>query len=205
MMDAFLDAILAGDRRRALAEARAAFERHGVPYLYESVVHPALVEVGERWSRNEITVADEHLATAIVNATLASLYPDFPWPDGGPKAIVACAAGERHEVGARMVADLLALDGWDAAFLGADTPPEALVRKAVDARAVLVALSVTIPVHLSAARATAALLHEALPTATVLAGGRAVAQLPDAAAALGLDGVAPSGAKGVDAARAYKR
>jgi methanogenic corrinoid protein MtbC1 len=179
-------------------------DREGVSYLYDRTIRGALEAVGERWRRNEITVADEHLAACTVNVVVASLYPLFPWPAVGPRAIVACPPGERHDLGARMVADLLALDGWDAAFLGADTPPEALVRMATDHRAVLVALSVTLASHLPGARTVVKLLREEIPTAKILVGGRAIADLEHPAEALAVDAVALSGTGAVHAARSFK-
>lgn len=205
-MTEFSGLLLAGDRPAVFAQARRALEQGGVAYLYEAIVEPALRQVGELWAKDEITVADEHLATAVAQAAIASLYPAYPWPaPGGPRAIVACAAGERHDLGARMVADLLALDGWDAAFLGADTPTEALVRKSADSRAVLVALSVTMSPHVPAARDAISALRERPGSPRVLAGGRAVAALREAVATLGVDAVATSGRSAVDVARRFKR
>jgi methanogenic corrinoid protein MtbC1 len=201
----FFKMLLANDRRGVLASARSAFELGGAAYLCDRVVEPALREIGELWQRDEITVADEHLATALAQAAIASLYPDYPWPAPGPRAIVACAPGERHDLGARMVADLLALDGWNVAFLGADTPAEALVRKAADTGAVLVGLSVTLASHVPAARSALAAVRAEPGSPRLLAGGRAVSQLRDSAGTLAVDAVAKSARGAVDVARPFKR
>ena len=37
-------------------------------------------------------------------------------------AVLACAPGEHHEIGLLMLAILLRADGWQVAYLGADTP-----------------------------------------------------------------------------------
>jgi methanogenic corrinoid protein MtbC1 len=201
----FLDAVLACDRRAALDIARQVFERDGLAALYEGTARPALEALGDRWERDELGVEDEHLATALVDLTLASLHPAIPWPRGGPVAVVACAPGERHEVGARMVADLLALDGWTTRFLGADTPPEGIARMAARTGAALVAVSVTMTDLLSGARGAIAAARCAAPAAGVLAGGRAVAALRGGAAWLGADAVAGCGRTAVDLARPWKR
>lgn len=86
----FLELILAGDRAGAALHARQDFERRGVRFLFEDVVRSALAEVGRLWSSNRISVADEHLATATAQAAVASLYPRFPWPAPGPRALVGC-------------------------------------------------------------------------------------------------------------------
>jgi methanogenic corrinoid protein MtbC1 len=198
----FLARILDGDRRQAEAYARRVFEQRGVAFLYEQVIQPALVEVGRLWLTNCITVADEHLATSTAQSAVAALYPLFQWPQRGPRLLLGCAAGERHEFGLRMVADLLALDGWDDRFLGGDLPTGDLVHHAMSFAPKVVALSVTLAWHVPATKEVISLLHRALPSANVLVGGCAA----DVAGceALGADAVARCGTEAVEVARAWK-
>ena len=199
----FLDAILRGDQRAALKVARGFLDR-GLPYLYERIVQPALEEVGRLWYQNRISIADEHLATATTQSALASLYPDVPWPVRGPKAIVACVEGDRHAIGARMVADLLALNGWEEHFLGADTPLDTLVCKVAAIQPVFVALSITLPSLLPSARAGIERLKVEAPAVRVLVGGRALAGLTEPLRTLPADAWAPSATKATDVARSWK-
>jgi len=200
---AFLDAILRGDRRAALQVARDVLDR-GIAYLYEQVVQPALEEVGRLWYQNRISVADEHLATATTQSAIASLYADMPWPARGPKAIVACVEGDRHAIGARMVADLLALNGWDELFLGADTPLDALVWKVAAIQPVFVGLSITLPGILPRVREGIERLKAQVPGVRVLVGGRALPSQSEALRVLPADAWAPSATGAVDAARSWK-
>jgi MerR family transcriptional regulator, light-induced transcriptional regulator len=85
------------------------------------VLAPALVEVGERWASGDVTVAQEHLASGTVRAALHRLLSDQR-PGVRGTAVLACAPGERHEIGLLMLAVLLRSDGWQVAYLGADTP-----------------------------------------------------------------------------------
>jgi MerR family transcriptional regulator, light-induced transcriptional regulator len=199
----FLEAILDGDRARGMAEARVHLAR-GVVYLYERIFQPAMAEVGALWQANRITVADEHLAAATMQSVMASLYADFPWPSAGPRALVACLEGERHEIGARMFADLLALDGWLDVLLGADTPLDAVIAKAVETRPVLVALSVTLPQHVPIVHETVVRLRTVLPAVKVLVGGQAFAGVLQADAGVGADAPPLSASGGVRAARQWK-
>ncbi|MBS2026761.1 MAG: cobalamin-dependent protein [Deltaproteobacteria bacterium] len=197
----FLDAILAGDRKRAVGEAARQLEL-GLAHLYEAVVTPALREIGERWVSNQLSVADEHVATALAQSAIAAIYPRVRWPPRGPPALVGCVEGERHEIGARMVADLLALDGWSEVFLGSDTPLESLADKVRELRPRLVALSVTLPKNREQARRTAAVLREASPGTRLILGGAGVSR--EAAAELGFDAFAPSASQAVEVVRAWK-
>jgi MerR family transcriptional regulator, light-induced transcriptional regulator len=200
--DAFLEACLAGDRRRAHLVAWTAL-KHGVPHLYQEVVEPAMRRLGDLWYANRITVADEHLATAVAESTIAALYPDLAWPAFGPKTFVACVEGERHQFGARIVADFLSSAGWDALFFGADLPLSSLVDRSAKVLPVFVALSITLPHFLSTAEQTIAALRAAVPGVHLLVGGRAVMQLADPAT-LGADAHAPTGMDAVQVAEGWK-
>lgn len=200
--DPFLALILEGDRRRAEAHARRVFEQRGVAFLYEQVIQPALQEVGRLWWTNRISVADEHLATNTAQCAVAALYPLFDWPPRGPRLLLACAAGERHEFGLRMVADLLALDGWDDRFLGGGVPIEDLVQHARSFAPKLVALSVTLDWHVRMMKDAIALLRGALPSAKVLVGGSALESA--ACEAVGADAIARSGTEAIEVVRGWK-
>ena len=56
-------------------------------------------------------------------------------------AVLACAPGERHELGLLALAVLLQADGWLAVYLGTDTPLDAAVSTAIRTDADLLCLS----------------------------------------------------------------
>ena len=173
--------------------------------MYEEIIRPALERVGELWETDRITVADEHIATATASAAVAALYPEFPWPPGrGSRAIVACAQGERHELGARFVADLLALDGWDELFLGADVPVSALTSKIVEVNPRVVALSVTLAVNLRGAAEVIRQVRTVSVLVKVILGGRAVKLHSQAALDCRADAVAHSAVEAVELIRAWR-
>jgi methanogenic corrinoid protein MtbC1 len=203
MCEAFVRAILRGDRASALEQAHRWFVERGLVYVYEGLVTPALETVGALWESNRLSVADEHVAAAAAQATVAALYPEVRWPPRGPKVLIAAVEGEQHGIGPRMAADLLALDGWDDVYLGPNVPVESLAAKARDESAVLVALSATLAAHLPALCATVHALRETAPRAKILVGGRGARDVSDAAE-LGADAIAPSASGGVVAARSFK-
>src|SRR5689334_23078788 len=118
--DLFLQAILGGDRRAALSVANDALASGAtVQGLYEEVLQASLDEVGRLWETNRITVAREHMATAVVQHVMAHLYSQIPpAAEARGSAIVTGVEGELHQVGAHMVADVLESDGWRVMFLG---------------------------------------------------------------------------------------
>ena len=202
----YLAAIRAGDRRRALTvvdEARAA--GLGLRVLYLGVFQPALREIGRLWQANEITVAEEHLATAITQMAMARLYNDLctASPQPGRMLVAACAETERHEVGLRMVCDLAESEGWDAIYLAASVPLDGLVAMVRERRPHVVALSASIAPHLpqlrSMTRAVRDIGGEAGPY--ILVGGRPFIDDPGLARRLGADATAPDAAEAVERLR----
>jgi hypothetical protein len=75
----YLQAILHGQRSAA---AGIVLEAHhaGRPVLdlYLKILQPAQYEVGRLWESNAISVAEEHMATAITQSVMARLYPLLP-------------------------------------------------------------------------------------------------------------------------------
>ena len=90
------------------------------PALCE-VVLPFLVDLGDRWSRGEATIGHEHFASQLVRRRLSAR--SLTWGVGtGPIAVLACPAGERHDIGLLAFGLLLGQAGWRIRFLGQDTP-----------------------------------------------------------------------------------
>lgn len=190
---AYLDAVRAGDRRQAFDIVRRAREGGLVlPSVYLEVFQPTLREIGRLWERNELTVAEEHLATAITQAAMVRLYMQEESPGGGPTLVAACAETERHEVGLRMLCDIMDLEGWTTYFLGAAVPRESLIDLVRDHDADVLALSASIAPHLSQLRSTIAAVRTALgpERPLILVGGRPFLEQPELAFALGADDTA---------------
>ena len=188
---AYLDAVLAGDRRRALEVIVAA--RHDgadIVTLYVDVFQPALREIGNLWERNTVTVAEEHLATAITESIMARLYTDAAMPsDSGYHLVAACAELERHAVGLRMLCDLMDLQGWTTTYIGASVPSASLARMICDKQPDVVALSATLAPHIPQLRNTIEAVRAAYeqPQPLILVGGRAFLHSPELAYAIGAD------------------
>ncbi len=202
--DQFLAAILKGDLAQGLSVAQAASSR-GLPFLYEELIRGALVEVGRLWEAGQVSVADEHVATAVAQSVLASFYPSFPWVASGPKGVVACVEGERHELGARMVADLLVCDGWNVTYVGADVPLAALVELVVRTRPVFVGLSFALAERMPSVRDAIAVLRRKVPDTRLLLGGRGAAIDAMRTQDLGVDAIARSGTNAAEIIRTWKR
>jgi MerR family transcriptional regulator, light-induced transcriptional regulator len=145
---AFLDALLRGSARGAEDAVKAALASGMSPStVHVEVVAPAMRTIGELWARDEITVADEHLATAITYRALNVIGTAAGGPPEPPRQRVMLAAleEERHVVGLQMVADTLTAAGFEVMALGADVPLEALLAAIARYAPAALGLSVTMP------------------------------------------------------------
>lgn len=111
-----------------------------VDALLSEVVVPFLHDVGDRWERGELTVAQEHFASNLLRGRLLGLARG--WGRGhGPRALLACPPGERHDLGLIAFGLALRARGWRIDFLGSDTPAESIVGAARTLRPALLVVS----------------------------------------------------------------
>ena len=175
----YLVAQLAGDRREELRLIVEEGAEQGVPVsaLHLEVIRPAQVEIGRLWQENRITVADEHLATAISQLVVSHLYRYLPPSEPNGRAVlVACADGELHEMGARMAEDFLEMAGFGVRFLGADVPASSVGAMVAERRPDLVVLSASTTFCFPGLRRTIAAVRAAGgPDLPILVGGGAFA------------------------------
>lgn len=145
----YLHCLAEADEPGAVDVARGLLDA-GVPAdrVLLELVAPAQAEVGERWARNEWSVAQEHAATHISERVVAAVaaYADVR-PTRG-RIVVACMDGEWHALPARLVAEVLRLRGWQVTFLGASVPAAHLVSYLHRYDAYAVALACALPMRL---------------------------------------------------------
>ncbi|MBC7741931.1 MAG: MerR family transcriptional regulator [Bdellovibrionaceae bacterium] len=90
--------------------------------LLDNVYHWLLEKVGEQWSEKKLSIASEHLITAILRSRLIRLLTSSSINSSRPPLVFACAEGESHEGGLLMLACHLNLRGWNCVYLGANLP-----------------------------------------------------------------------------------
>ncbi len=164
------------------------------------VLGRAQVELGRMWQLGEIHIAEEHLASRITEQVMSAVHARVPHkPSNGKRVLVTSPSGDLHDIGLRMVSDHFEAEGWDAIFLGADTPSEDVARAVSDFAIDLVAIAAKLVLHV---RATAELIH-AVRMATparklpILVGGPPFQLVPDLWQIVGADGVAAGAADAI--------
>jgi methanogenic corrinoid protein MtbC1 len=185
-VDEFLRSAVDGDGRACIRLALDLLDQ-GVPadQIIVDLLAEAQREVGERWMRNDWTVADEHLATSSAQKALDALANTVEPPEPLGLVVVACAEGDWHSLPAQMFAELLRLRGIAVLFLGSSTPADHVAALLSRRRADALVVSCSLPIfYRGVTRLADAAHHLGLP---VIAGGRALGEVPARALRLGAD------------------
>jgi diguanylate cyclase (GGDEF)-like protein/PAS domain S-box-containing protein len=144
--------------------------------IHALVIEPAMVRVGELWECNAISVADEHLATAVSHGVLLRLFDALSVARARSRELVLLAAveGQHHILGLRMVADVLEGAGFDVLFLGSDVPLDALRDFVAEHKPAVIGLGFGIPSDVSHLAEAIRAIHEVSPEPRIMLGGRGV-------------------------------
>jgi excisionase family DNA binding protein len=143
--------------------------------LTEMVV-PALRSIGERWASGQVSVAEEHRATAVAQRVIGHLGMQFG-RRGKDRGTVALAApsGDLHVLPVAIAADLLRWRGFDVVELGGNAPPAAIGEAvAEEPRLLAVGIVSTVSGHDGEVALSAGSVRAAVPGIPVFIGGGAV-------------------------------
>jgi MerR family transcriptional regulator, light-induced transcriptional regulator len=171
----YLSALLLGDTRQCTAiVAGLLAENTDVTSIYTELLQKSLYRVGELWETNRISVGVEHLATAITERMLASVYPTLlsGVVANGRKALISCSVNEYHQIGARMVADIMETRGWDVCFLGANTPVDGMLQMIEERPPEILGLSVSIYFNMASLHKMIEIVRASFPGLDIFVGGQ---------------------------------
>ena len=170
----YLAALLEG-RRVVCASIVEGLIKDGITMrsLYADLFHVSMYEIGTLWEQNRISVATEHLCTAITESLLGIVYPQvFSATRVGRSAVISCVANEYHQLGGKMVADIMEMHGWDTVFFGANTPLPGLLEAVQARRPDVVGLSFSVYYNLGALLDTVETLSNCIPGLPIWVGGQ---------------------------------
>jgi len=202
----FLMHLLHGDYKACLAIAEQYFkEGNALVNLYLRVIQPCLYEIGRLWEGGHVSVAQEHLATAIVARVMLAGSARMVSDCCKGKAVIVCAPGELHELGLRMITDLLEQDGWQVDFLGANLPVVELLQYLRSCSPHFVGIGVSLPFNLDSAREGIEAIHQELDLKQIkiMVGGPAFQHEDMSWRLIGADAYAADGSAAVEIANKW--
>ena len=147
-----LAAFEALDDVSAQATLDRVFSLLSVEGAVRDVLLPVMAAVAADWEDDEAVIAREHFATNLVRSRLLGLARGWDL-GGGPRALLACAPEELHDLG--LIAFGLALRerGWRITYLGASTPLGTIAEAAALVDPALVVVSASTPERFTGADA----------------------------------------------------
>jgi hemerythrin-like metal-binding protein len=173
---AYMERLLKGDHRGcSVIVQRLLADEIPTKDLYVNLFQRTLYRVGKLWEQGRLSVATEHLAASITASMMALNYPKFSAsPRNGKRVVVTCVRSELHQIGAKMVADIFELRGWEALFLGANTPIESLLELLGEVKPDVLCLSVSLRSNVGQFKQTIKEMRAHYPVLDILAGGQAL-------------------------------
>lgn len=200
----YLAACLEGQPDRAIALVLGAIEGGIRPEdVYASVLIPAQKEVGQLWHVGDVSIAEERLVSETTRQLMTLIANKHARAGDARRVVLAASvAGNAHDLGLRVVADLFRLAGWRCLFLGANVPAAEILRAAQAYDVDLVLLNATLATQLKELADCIEAIKQAPLRAKTLVGGLAFEDSEKLWKQLGADGYAASVESAVAAGQA---
>ena len=204
----FFKYLLSGNHKKALKLAKEEIDKkEDLQRFFNYIIQPAMYEVGFLWQKGAISEAEEHLATSIVARVISGLYIYVIDLEGSTKAkvVISAAANEYHEIGSRIIADSLEMDGWDVELLGADTPIEALIDFLKMQQPFFLGLSISMAFNIDNLIDAIDMIrsNEELAELKIMVGGKVLNENPELWKKTGADAWAKNGEEAVEIAKKW--
>jgi len=142
--DEFINHLLKGNTNKAKSIIKQAHSS-GIDILtiITSIFIPALNKTGDLWESNQISIAQEHYITGLIEKLLDYLSEtEAVQEEKIYKAIFMVPSGEEHILSLKMAAEFFRRRGWSIIFIGRSIPLESLIGMIKDKKPDLLVLSV---------------------------------------------------------------
>lgn len=144
-----------------------------VPELVTCVVHPLMDLAGKRWYSGTLTVAQEHMVSALLRNLLGGLVRLYHPREPRVRLLFATPASELHEFGILCGAMLAVSSGIEAIYLGPNLPTSEIVSITNRLKPQALVLGVAAPSYVADLKGSVAFIAAQIPPATELwIGGR---------------------------------
>lgn len=120
--ESWLEACYSFNESQAEQVLNEAFTLYSPETVCFEILVRGLEQVGDAWFRGEVTVQQEHFASALAARRLHTLTTATSAPTRDGRILVACPSGEEHTFGSLLIVYLLRRQGWDTIYLGASVP-----------------------------------------------------------------------------------
>ncbi|MFM9874536.1 MAG: MerR family transcriptional regulator [Fimbriimonadaceae bacterium] len=145
----------------------------GADRFVAEIAIPLVAHLDAGWQNKTVSIAQEHLMSALLRTQLDHIRTSIKVPANAPKMLVTTPSGQMHELGALIAAISAARLGWRVTYLGPNLPASEIATAAISSQATVIGLSLVYPLAHKVVINELEHLRNLLPTTTILIGGRA--------------------------------
>lgn len=167
-------------------------KKYSILEIYEELLTAALNAMVKTDDEN-VDIWKEHVRTSIIKTIIENLLPfvqaerNATATPRGKTVAVLCPPEEYHDVGARMVTDILTIHGYETIFVGGNTPLRVFEAGLASQPIDYIAISISNPYHLVSTRRIIEGIRAADDQVKIWVGGNAINKLEDRAEVLRAD------------------
>lgn len=195
----FIEILQTENRYDALVFIKGILERREMTFyeVYEELLGPSLNHMPSSGDES-LDIWREHVRTSIIRTIVENCFHEVvqarrEWKATPNKSVVILTPPEEyHSLGARMVKDLFTYLGFQAIFVGGNTPFRVLEAGLIENKVDYVAISISNPYHLVSARNMIQRIRQSQPIIKIIVGGNAIAHLGERVSDLQADYVMTS-------------
>ncbi len=149
---------------------------HSLIEVYENYLIPSLLDFKCNQEDDEICIWKEHTRTSIIRTILEVTYQfviNEKHESINKSVIVLCPQEEYHEMGAVIATNYFILAGFDAKFIGANTPSDNILSAIRVLKPDFIAISVTDYYNLVVTKKLTENIRKLFPETKIIIGGQA--------------------------------
>ncbi|XKH50663.1 cobalamin-dependent protein [Chryseomicrobium palamuruense] len=177
-IDQLASYLLDGDEERAIQLVEKEMNQTSRQEMMNDLLTPAMQHIGNLWENNTITVADEHLATAICDFILSRLDIHLAPVERNEKTVLLMGVqDEEHYIGLKMVSSIFKQYGWRVRYLGPNMPESHAIKAIERWQPDVIAISAALVHRIMAIQSLVLKLNEDYPDIEVVIGGRITQQI----------------------------
>lgn len=113
--------------------------------IFDNLVCPAMRHIGQLWTKGEISITEEHIATRAASSAIYKLRNTLPVSKMTGELAMCCAMeGDFHELPTHLAQMTIENEGWEVLNFGANTPLFCLAEEVLQHSPALICLSATV-------------------------------------------------------------
>lgn len=124
-----------------------------IEYIYFNILEKILKEVGKLWEIGKIDVWNEHYVSENILDIMREVKSIQDNKKCNNLSLISLTAGaEEHNIGIKMLSDLLEVEGYNVTYLGSNIPTASIINAIRSKKPKVIAISVTIPNNVESAK-----------------------------------------------------